>query len=41
VVPIIRNKKVVAVLDVDSNEYDQFDETDKYFLEELVKLLQF
>src|SRR6187200_3617975 len=25
VVPIIRNKKVVAVIDVDSTDYDQFD----------------
>lgn len=41
VIPIIRNNKVVAVLDVDSQEYDQFDETDKFFLEELVLLLQF
>ena len=41
VVPVIRNNKVVAVLDVDSSEYDQFDETDKKYLEEIVGLIEF
>ena len=41
VVPVIRNNKVVAVLDVDSDEYDQFDETDKKYLEEIVGLIEF
>lgn len=41
VVPIIRNNEVVAVLDVDSNEYDQFDSTDKQYLEEIVSLIEF
>ena len=41
VVPIIRNKEVVAVLDVDSELLDQFDETDKQYLEEIVQLLNF
>jgi GAF domain-containing protein len=41
VVPVIRNHEVVAVLDVDSSEYDQFNETDKKYLEEIVALLQF
>jgi L-methionine (R)-S-oxide reductase len=36
VVPVIRNGEVVAVLDVDSSEYDQFDETDKQWLEEML-----
>lgn len=36
VVPVIRNKEVIGVLDVDSNEYDQFDETDRQYLEEIV-----
>lgn len=41
VVPVIRNEKVVAVLDVDSELYNLFDETDKQFLEEIVKLINF
>ena len=41
VVPIIRNKEVVAVLDVDSELINQFDETDKLYLEEIVDLLNF
>ena len=41
VVPVIRNKKVVAVLDVDSEELDQFDTTDQHYLEEIVNLIQF
>jgi GAF domain-containing protein len=41
VVPVIRNNEVVAVLDVDSSEYDQFDSADRKYLEEIVALLQF
>ena len=41
VVPVIRNDEVVAVLDVDSAEYDQFDDTDRAFLEQVGKLIQF
>src|SRR5690349_4907319 len=41
VVPVIRNKEVVAVLDVDSEELDQFDTTDQRYLEEIVGLIQF
>jgi L-methionine (R)-S-oxide reductase len=41
VIPVIRNNKVVAVLDVDSKEYDEFDETDKEYLEQVVDLIQF
>lgn len=41
VVPVIRNKEVVAVLDVDSDAYDQFDTTDQQFLEEMVSLINF
>ncbi|HTS42989.1 MAG TPA: GAF domain-containing protein [Puia sp.] len=36
VVPIIRNEKVVGVLDIDSELHDQFDEMDRYFLEQLI-----
>jgi L-methionine (R)-S-oxide reductase len=41
VVPVIRNNEVVAVLDADSEELDQFDLIDQRYLEEIVNLLQF
>lgn len=36
VVPVMRNGEVVGVLDVDSKELNEFDETDQQFLEEIV-----
>lgn len=36
VVPVIQKGKVVAVLDIDSDQLDSFDETDRIFLEEIV-----
>ena len=39
VVPLLRNKTVMGVLDVDSAALDQFDETDKKFLEEIIGLI--
>jgi len=39
VVPIIRNGKVVAVLDVDSAELNTYDSTDEKYLEEIVSLI--
>ncbi len=41
VVPVIRNGNVIAVLDVDSEELDQFDTTDQFFLEKIVELISF
>jgi L-methionine (R)-S-oxide reductase len=41
VVPVIQHNQVVAVLDVDSSEYNQFDETDQQYLEEIIGLVQF
>jgi len=41
VVPVIRNNVVVAVLDVDSEALDHFDETDKNYLELIVNELSF
>ncbi len=41
VIPIYQNNEVVAVLDVDSEELDQFDQTDAQYLEQIVKLLRF
>ena len=39
VVPIIRHGEVLGVLDVDSVEFGEFDEEDKYFLEQIVALI--
>lgn len=40
VVPVIRNKNVVAVLDADSTACDDFDTTDQQFLEAIADLIQ-
>lgn len=40
VVPVVKNSKVVAVLDVDSIEFNNFDDTDQYYLEKVVELIQ-
>lgn len=39
VVPIFHQNIVVAILDVDSIHFDEFDETDKQYLEEIIKLI--
>ena len=41
VVPVIRNNEVVAVLDVDAGLLDQFDETDKKYLELIISEINF
>ena len=41
VIPVIRNSEVVAVLDIDSMQPDQFDAIDQQHLEQLVSLLVF
>jgi GAF domain-containing protein len=41
VVPVLLRNQVVAVLDADSNEYNQFDSTDQQYLEEIVDLINF
>ena len=41
VLPIFHNGEVIGVLDVDSEDLDQFDETDAKYLEQIVKLLKF
>ena len=38
VVPIFKENKVIAVLDIDSEKLATFDETDKEWLEKIVKL---
>jgi GAF domain-containing protein len=39
VVPLIKNNEVWGVLDVDSDQYNSFDETDAQFLQEIVLLI--
>ena len=39
VVPIIKQDKLFGVLDLDSTDYNSFNETDKKYLEELVNFL--
>ena len=39
VVPMLLNDEVIGVLDVDSDSYNQFDETDKYYLEQIVQMV--
>ena len=41
VVPVIRNNEVVAVLDVDSEALDHFDETDRKYLELIISEINF
>lgn len=38
VVPVIHDKCVIAVLDVDSDKLDTFDETDRYWLEKIAAM---
>ncbi len=40
VIPLIHNNEVWGVLDVDSADLDQFDETDQKYLEEIVLLVK-
>ena len=39
VVPIIKNNQVIAVLDVDSEHLDHFDQTDEIYLTQIISLL--
>ena len=39
VVPLFKAGEVAGVLDIDSNEYNSFDETDQHYLEQIVALL--
>ena len=41
VVPVIRNKEVLGVLDVDSDQLEQFDTIDQRYLEQIVELIPF
>jgi len=39
VVPLIKQNKLLGVLDLDSTEYNSFNETDKIYLEQICKFL--
>ena len=41
VVPIVRDGKVIAVLDIDSDKLNEFDKTDAEYLERLCAILPF
>jgi L-methionine (R)-S-oxide reductase len=41
VVPLISNDQVIGVLDVDSESLNDFDETDKKYLEEIIQAISF
>jgi GAF domain-containing protein len=41
VIPLYHNNQIVGVLDVDSEELDQFDETDAKYLQQIIQLLKF
>ena len=41
VIPVYHQGEVIGVLDVDSEELDQFDQTDSQYLEQIINLLQF
>ncbi|MBQ4394864.1 MAG: GAF domain-containing protein [Paludibacteraceae bacterium] len=40
VVPLLRNNRVIAVLDIDSKDLNTFDETDKLYLEKIAEMLK-
>lgn len=39
VIPLLQNNLTIAVLDIDSREFDAFNETDKIWLEKICKLI--
>lgn len=39
VVPIMHNGQVIAVLDIDSKDFNTFDETDQLYLEKIARML--
>lgn len=41
VVPIFKGNDVCAVLDIDHDQENYFDETDRYYLEQLVSFIEF
>ena len=41
VIPLIRDGEIIGVLDVDAAELNQFDETDKKYLEQITEIINF
>lgn len=41
VIPIVKNERVIGVLDVDSTELNSFDETDATYLAQILRLIEF
>jgi len=41
VIPIIRDREVIGVLDVDSKELNEFDTVDQNYLEQIISLINF
>jgi GAF domain-containing protein len=41
VIPLFHNNEVVGVLDIDSSELNEFDETDARYLKQIIKLINF
>jgi L-methionine (R)-S-oxide reductase len=41
VIPIKRNTVVVAVLDIDSEKLNHFDEVDRFYLQQITDLIDF
>ena len=39
VIPILKNNQLIAVLDIDGDQYDQFDHVDQKYLEEITNLI--
>ena len=39
VIPLVKDDKLLGVLDLDSADYNSFDETDKHYLEQMCKFL--
>jgi GAF domain-containing protein len=40
VVPLVRNNQVIAILDIDSKDFNTFDETDQLYLEKIARMLK-
>ena len=40
VIPVFQGNKVIAVLDIDSTEFNTFDQTDKEWLEKIVSFIR-
>ncbi len=39
VIPVVKSDKIIGVLDADSRELNEFDETDRYYLEQICRLI--